>query len=292
MGRRINLATLASAEVLDTSPPRVVDVPHPTSIPVQLVASNPTNPRENLGDLGDLESMQVVGQLQPCVVVTRAAFLAVYPEHETAIEDAQYVVVAGSRRRAAAERYGLTTLDIVVRDQLAASRAQFYAAAVTENIDRKRLDVLEEAKAVQRLAQECGSGTEAGAILGKTKGWVSQRLALLKLTPQMQELLRAGELPVRDARRLAAVPPDEQLQTWRKEREQAAQSGFTAVNPLAEPHDASTPPSDVGMSPDRPVRRPRIVISSRATPREIATVLRSHLDEDTLKALAAELTTI
>src|SRR5512135_1773481 len=287
MGRRINLAQLASQPVLDAPVPQLVTAPavRMAQVPLHAVAANPVNPREGIGDLSDLESMRSVGQLQPCAVVTRAAFLAVYPEHSGQLGSADYVVVAGSRRRLAAEKYGLTTLDIVIRDVLAADRATFYAASVSENIDRRNFDPLEEARAVERLAQECGSGTKAGDILGKSKGWVSQRLSLLKLSPDMQALLRAGDLPIRDARRLAALPETEQMSTWEQER------AFTAVNTDPAPAQDATPgrgPTDTpgggqSSATTRPGRgRAAARIPAGASVDQVATILRAHLTQSEL----------
>jgi ParB family transcriptional regulator, chromosome partitioning protein len=306
MGRRVNLAALASEPVLEAPVPRFgASVPAapalpPTTVPLDQVATNPVNPREDFGDLRDLESMRTVGQLQPCAVVRRDAFLAVYPEHGPAIGTADYVVVAGSRRRAAAEQFELETLDIVVRDQLAASRAQFYAASVAENIDRKNFDVLEEARAVQRLVQE-SSGQEAAEILGKSKGWVSQRLSLLKLSREMQDLLRAGDLPVRDARRLAGLPADRQLESWRQEQETAAEQAardlvaaeperFTAVNPSgdgarAEVVDSPVSGAESSSGDPRQPRLAKVSFSHDATPQEIAAILRGHLSPEGLEDL-------
>ena len=286
MGRRVNLAQLAAQPVLDAPVPRLPDVPaRMTSVPLRAVAANPVNPREDLGGLADLESMRAVGQLQPCAVVTRAAFLMIYSEHADAIGSAGYVVVAGSRRRLAAEEFGLSTLDIVVRDTLAVDRATFYGASVSENIDRRNFDALEEARAVEHLVHECGSGIKAGEMLGKSKGWVSQRLALLKLSPEMQGLLRAGDLPIRDARRLAALPEPEQLTTWEQER------AFTAVNVPAKPGPDDGPGRDPS---DNPTGRPdpgekrsrthaRIPVGASAE--QIATILRAHLSQQELHAL-------
>jgi len=298
MGRRINLAALAEDQVLDAPVPVFAKPVSPITVEVAAVALNPLNPREHFGDLSDLASMKTIGQLQPCAVVTRAAFLDVYPEHETAVGAVEYIVVAGSRRRAAAEHYGLATLSISVMDHLAESRADFYAAAVAENIDRKNFDVLEEARAVQQLAQEVGSGLEAGEILGKSKGWVSQRLALLKLSPDMQDLLRAGEIPVREARQLGTLPPQEQLPTWQQRQRdaQAAKeaeilSRFTVVNPAptgSDPETASKPVSETA-SPEPGARSTpraaRISFSEEATPQEIADLLRGRLASETLQAL-------
>lgn len=289
MGRRINLAHLAAQPVLDAPVPQLLDTPaRMTQVPLRVVAANPVNPREDIGDLSDLESMRTVGQLQPCAVVTRAAFLAIYSEHADVVGSADYVVVAGSRRRLAAEKLGLATLDIVVRDVLATDRATFYSASVSENIDRRNFDALEEARAVEHLAKECGSGTRAGELLGRSKGWISQRLALLKLSSEMQALLRAGTLPIRDARRLAALPELEQLPTWERERAFTAVNDETEASPEPEPPDADSPEAPVTRQPTSgkaPRREPSATIPQGASVDEIAKILRTHLTQAELHQL-------
>lgn len=292
MGRRVNLAQLAAQPVLDAAVPQLLAAPSARmlQVPLHAVAANPVNPREDVGDLADLESMRTAGQLQPCAVVTKAAFLAIYPDHGGHLGSADYVVVAGSRRRLAAEKFGLATLDIVVKDVLATDRATFYGASVSENIDRRNFDPLEEARAVEHLAQECGSGTKAGEILGKSKGWVSQRIALLKLSPDMQRLLRSGDLPIRDARRLAALPGDEQLTAWEQER-----AAFTAVNAgVAASSDkdtghpgggSSTERADQPGDPTTPSRTRSAKIPVGATMDQVASILRAHLTQAELHEL-------
>src|SRR4051794_2324605 len=102
MGKRIDLSLLADQPVLDAPVPHLLEAPaRLVQVPLHAVAPNPVNPRENIGDLADLESMRTVGQLQPCVVVTKSAFLNLYPDYLDQLESADYVVVAGSRRRLA-----------------------------------------------------------------------------------------------------------------------------------------------------------------------------------------------
>lgn len=297
MGKRIDLSQLAAENVLEAPVPQILDAPAtPTRVPLATVTANPVNPRKTIGDLSDLESMRTVGQLQPCAVVTRAAFLAIYPEHSDRIGASDYVIVAGSRRRLAAARFDLPALDIVVRDVLATDRATFFAASVSENIDRRQLDVLEEAHAVQRLVDECGSGTRAGEILNKSKGWVSQRLALLKLSAQMQALLRADDLPIRDARRLAQLPEAEQLSTW--ETEQAAKRAFTAVNDDDEPVGAGEDPvAEEGQAPPSSNRSSTgralaTKIPPDADVPQIVDILGGILADDELEDLIAALTRV
>lgn len=215
MGRRVNLATIDDKPVAvaaDTS----------AGVPLALLVANPRNPREDLGDLEDLKSI-AKRQLQPCLVVTSKGYLALWPEDAEHVGDAQYVVVNGCRRLAAAHKFGRAELLIVHDETVAVSRGELLGAAVEENIGRQDFDIIEEARAVEAVVAEYPSTREAAKARGWTHGWVSQRRALLKLTPEMQGMLRAGDLAVRDARRLARVPAADQVSTWRTEQDAAEQ---------------------------------------------------------------------
>ena len=230
-GRRTSLASLTGA-VGEHSP---VDqhgdaaAGPPRTAPLGDLTANPRNPREDLGDLSTLSSIADI-QLQPVTVVTRAAYLALFPED--AIET-RFVVINGCRRLAAAREYGRTDLDISVNDAVARDRVTLISAAIAENVDRQDFDVIEEARAVQALVHECGRADQAAAHLHKTKGWVSQRLSLLQLAPELQTALRRGELAIREARSLARVPLEQQVHRWRaaQERDQDKERGGKPTPP-------------------------------------------------------------
>ena len=65
-------------------------------------------------------------QLQPAVVVTADAYLALYPDDAIAT---RYVVINGCRRLAAAHKYGRSDLAIVVNDDIARDRITLISAA-------------------------------------------------------------------------------------------------------------------------------------------------------------------
>lgn len=190
----------------------------PTSVPIEDLSPNPRNPRD-VGDLDDLANIVDV-QLQPAAVVSRAAYSRLYPDD---VITTPWVVVMGNRRYSAAVKYGRPTLEIVVKDELAKDPATLLAAAIGENVRRRDFDVIEEAKAVEALVKECGNAREAARHLGKTDGWVSQRRALLGLAPELQDALRRGELAVRNARELAKVPSEKQVQSWNAHLERETQ---------------------------------------------------------------------
>jgi ParB family chromosome partitioning protein len=134
-------------------------------------------------------------------------------------------VINGCRRLAAAHKFGRSDLDIVVNDEIARDRVTLISASIAENVDRKDFDVIEEARAVDVLVQECGRGDLAAIRLHKTPAWVSQRRALLDLAPEIQTALRRGELAIREARELAKVPLEHQVARWRVRLDQKDKPG-------------------------------------------------------------------
>ncbi|OKH63005.1 peptide transporter [Mycobacterium sp. SWH-M5] len=247
-----------------------------SAIPLDQLTGNPRNPRASLGDLDDLAKIADV-QLQPATVVTKAAYLKLYPDDEIT---APYVVINGNRRLAAARKFGRSDLEIVVKDELAKDRPTLVAAAIDENINRANLDVIEEARAVEQLVAECGSARDAAKRLGKTDGWVSQRRALLALTPELQESVRRGDIAVRHARSLAKVPTERQVHAWTAHLEREQQKNKAG---------------EKGNQKDRPTSPPQFRTVTAALrnfdtePAELANALRDILGDDGIQTLLAAL---
>ncbi|MGY3676672.1 ParB/RepB/Spo0J family partition protein [Streptomyces sp. TE33382] len=183
----------------------------PAAVALAQLAHNPFNPRDELTELEETaESLSSRGQLQPVAVVRRAAFLAAHPGLDEAIGEAEYVVIDGNRRLAAAGVAGLAELRIDVNDDLAASAEDMLEAALIANVHRVDVPPLNQAKTIQQLVGVHGSQGKVAKRLGKTPAWVSQRLALLELTPELQEKVEAGELKVEPARRIGRLPKEQQ----------------------------------------------------------------------------------
>jgi ParB family chromosome partitioning protein len=284
-GKRVNLSDLADEAVLPEARVPAFVESAPRTARVHQVAANPLNTRDLSSDRAKVESiaesMRTHGQLQPCAVVAREAFLRIYPEHATAIGSAIWVQVTGGRRRAAALMAEQPNLDIVVKNGLADSREAWVSATAAENLDRENLDPIEEAQAVQLLAQECGTAKAAAARLSRTPPWVTQRLNLLKLAPEVQSILRAGEVPLRDVRDLHQLPPEKQLDELRQRQRSTAEPKLTAVN---------EPEVEGDVNPrNAPSRRSSAASAIRrlgGTPDKIAESLRAELEPDALQALA------
>ncbi|MFF0206303.1 ParB/RepB/Spo0J family partition protein [Streptomyces sp. NPDC005017] len=182
----------------------------PSELPVHRVSPNPDNPRSTLGDLTDLAgSLQTHGQKQAITVMNRDAYVKANPAHESALEpDTTYVVVDGSSRLAAAREAGLATIKVMVSDDQGSTSEELLESALVANIHRQDLEELDEARALQRLLAIHGSQRALAKRLHRSQGWVSQRLALLHLTPELQA--RIGEEPIDLLRAVGNKPAEEQ----------------------------------------------------------------------------------
>ncbi|MER6690746.1 ParB/RepB/Spo0J family partition protein [Streptomyces minutiscleroticus] len=182
----------------------------PTRLPVMRISPNPDNPRTTLGDLSELAgSLKEHGQKQAITVMNRDAYLKANPEREAELEaDTTHVVVDGSSRLAAAREAGLSHLNVMVDDDQGDDGDAILESALVANVHRQDLQPLDEARALQRLLAIHGSQSKLAKRLHKSQGWVSQRLTLLNLTPELQQ--RIGQEPIDLLRAVGNKPQEEQ----------------------------------------------------------------------------------
>ncbi|MFJ6073982.1 ParB/RepB/Spo0J family partition protein [Streptomyces sp. NPDC093065] len=251
----------------------------PTRLPVTRISPNPDNPRTTLGDLTELAgSLKEHGQKQAITVMNRDTYIKANPEREKDLDpDATHVVVDGSSRLAAAREAGLTHLSVMVDDEQGGDGEAILESALVANIHRQDLDPLDEARALQRLLVLHGSQVKLAKRLRKSQGWVSQRLALLNLTPELQAVV--GEEPVELLRAVAKEPQERQESALaelkaaraRKEAERRAPEGGHAR--VEEPVPA--PVSQAAPSEPEAVEAPQTAVpdpghSEAVRPRETA----------------------
>ncbi|MFD4247675.1 ParB/RepB/Spo0J family partition protein [Streptomyces sp. NPDC058525] len=263
----------------------------PSEVPIEALAHNPFNLREDLTEIDELaQSLIARGQLQPLAVATRMAFMEAHPGATDGLGRAPYVVIDGNRRLAAAQLAGLKTLHIHVNDALSASAADILESALIANVHRVDVAPMDQARALQELVDVHGSQAQVAKRLGKTAAWVSQRLTLLNLTPTLQEKVETGELKVEPARRIGRLPQEAQeaaaeetLHTVNPPRQRTPHpvNAVNAVNPPPSP-TPSTPAPPTAPTPSTPT--PRITIST-ISPETIADALTAHLTPDDLKAV-------
>ncbi|MFD6149412.1 ParB/RepB/Spo0J family partition protein [Streptomyces sp. NPDC060243] len=200
-------------------------------VPLGRLAPNNVNPREDFGtedDLLDLGRSLARRQIHAVPVVSKSAYLTLWPEHEEQIGNVDYVIVSGERRFHAATTIGMNSLECVVNDEVAETHQTFLDAVVSENIDRQNFDFIEEARAVEALVAAFGTASAVARHYERVEGWVSQRRILLHLAPAVQDLVRKSEIPLRQARNLAKFARDgewseeKQLEWWEEEQRSRA----------------------------------------------------------------------
>lgn len=162
-------------------------------LPVEMIQRGKYQPRTDMNQekLEELaSSIRVQGVVQP-IVVRRLAT----PGH--------YEIIAGERRWRAAQIAGLSEIPAVIRD---VPDNAALAMALIENIQRENLNPLEEAIALQRLAEEFDLTHQAVAeAVGRSRAAVSNLLRLLDLNDDVRRLLEHGDLEMGHARALLAL---------------------------------------------------------------------------------------
>ncbi|MET9109886.1 ParB/RepB/Spo0J family partition protein [Streptomyces zhihengii] len=186
--------------------------PPPVKLPVDMISLNPENPRSELGDLSQLAgSLRDHGQKQAISIMTRYSFLEANPGLDAELEPgAKYVVIDGNSRLAAAREGGLAEIKVTLDEDLGSSPDQLLESALVANIHRNDLDPLDEARALQQLMAVHGKQEALAARLHRSQAWVSQRLALLNLTPELQAKLSSGQEAADLLRRVGNKKPEEQ----------------------------------------------------------------------------------
>jgi ParB family chromosome partitioning protein len=148
------------------------------------------NPRRSFAEaeLAELaESIRAKGLVQP--IVAR-------PD----LQRGGYEIVAGERRWRAAQKAGVHTVPVVVRELTDLEAAEF---ALIENVQRTDLNALEEATGYQELIERFAYTQEQLAdAIGKSRSHLANMLRLLRLPPGVQSLLREGKLTAGHARAL------------------------------------------------------------------------------------------
>ena len=150
------------------------------------------NLRQELGDLSDLASVATLGVVEPLLLTPRAA--------------GGYTIVAGHRRHAAAAAAGVARVPATIRAYTEDERIE---VMLVENLQRRDLAPLDEARGYRRLLDLGLSQRAIAGRLGVSQSHVCKRLSLLTLPRSAVDALDYGGITVADAlelTRLAKYP--------------------------------------------------------------------------------------
>ena len=120
----------------------------------------------------------------------------------------KYEIIAGERRYKASYIAGLTKVPAIIIDLNDNESAE---VAIVENIQRKNLSPIEEAKSYKKLLDR-GYLTqdELASRMGKTQGAISNKLRLLNLSTDVQDALLNNKISERHARSLLKIENEEE----------------------------------------------------------------------------------
>jgi ParB/RepB/Spo0J family partition protein len=115
----------------------------------------------------------------------------------------KFEIVAGERRWLAADKAGLITAPVIVREIADADLVQFQ---LTENLQRKTIDQLEEAEGYDELRKlKKITADQVADLLGTSRTTVFNRLKLLDLCPEARKALEEGRLSQSNAMLIARI---------------------------------------------------------------------------------------
>ncbi len=171
-------------------------------VPIEDIIPNRFQPRlafdeEGLKELS--ESIKQHGIIQPLVL--------------RRLED-KYEIIAGERRYKAATMAGLRTVPAIISDIDDNKSAEI---ALVENIQRRNLTPIEEAKSYKNLLDRGYMTQEQLAEkMGVSQSSIANKLRLLNLAPEVQDALLQEKISERHARSLLTLPKSEQPEWLQK----------------------------------------------------------------------------
>ncbi len=116
----------------------------------------------------------------------------------------KYEIIAGERRYKASALAGLTKIPAIIRDL---DDKESSKVALLENLQRKNLTPIEEARTYQKILEiDEMTQEELAKTMGKSQSSVANKLRLLSLPDEIQDSLLKEQISERHARALLNIP--------------------------------------------------------------------------------------
>lgn len=158
------------------------------------------------------------------------------------LDDDKYEIIAGERRFRAVTKLGYEKVPAIVKEM---SDSESASLAIIENLHREGLTAIEEAKAYAHL-MDLNELTQKNLAkeMGKSQGFVANKLRLLKLPTQVQDAILDRSITERHGRSLLTLPDEAQqvkLLEEIKENGWSVKETEEAIKELTEPKAPSKP---------------------------------------------------
>lgn len=160
-------------------------------VPIEDIYPNPTQPRTYFDEkaLQELSSsIKSLGIIQPITLRK---------------EGDKFEIISGERRFRASKLAGLKAIPAYIR---LVNDQELLEMALVENIQREDLDAIEIALTYQRLLDEIGMTQEnLSQRLGKDRSTITNTIRLLRLSPDIQNAIRSGEISAGHGRAIISL---------------------------------------------------------------------------------------
>jgi len=158
-----------------------VSGPRIRMVPLGKIDPNPQQARSELGNLDELmASIKSKGVLEPILV---------RPKND------RYEIIAGERRYVASKRVGLKdipAIEMIVKDNEAME------IALIENLQRKDLDVFEEADGLNALVEIYGyNHAQLAEKIGKARSTITEIVNVARIPKKLRQICKEAEISSR-----------------------------------------------------------------------------------------------
>lgn len=211
------------------------------NIRIDLISPSPLNPRKTFDEaaLQELASnIEKQGLLQPITVrVAKSEDVTDLETGDVTTIPCSYEIVCGERRfravsllkekedkenvakikahRKKSEQF--QAISCIVREM---TDDEAFDAMITENLQRKDVDPIEEAFAFAQLSERGRSYEDIALKFGKSARFVFDRIKLNSLIPELKERVRNGDIPLSGAMILSKLDEETQKEFHEEEDEQ------------------------------------------------------------------------
>lgn len=181
--------------IKEVSPVTEEDLKNEQTVKLRLIEPNREQPRKDFDEeaLQELaESIRVHGIIQPLIVTKKGE---------------RFQIIAGERRWRAAKLAGLKEVPVIVKDY---SEEEIAEIALIENIQRKDLNPVEEARAYKKLMTEYSLTQEAlSERISKSRTVIANALRILRLPEAVLDEVSKGNLSLGHAKVILSLESEE-----------------------------------------------------------------------------------
>lgn len=198
-------------DLKDLIPEAVEDVSVVKHVPLTDIHANDNfNCR---GVIAPIDVVDLMKSIQNTGKLIQPLSVRVYDEKNQALFGKPYGLLAGYRRFKAVSILGWKSVSCVILDNI--SDVQARVINLTENLKRKDLNMVQEAKSIEQFFYLNFNRREIGDMIGQSDGWVQVRCMILELQSEIQEVIAAGLLNQTQIRNIHSMPKEKRVEAVR-----------------------------------------------------------------------------